>query len=199
MKKTSIFAVFLAIVFFVAASAARADHTARDFRRLVPLAHELELAAQHVHHEGERQAHHGNRREAFALARLHRLNEAAAHFHHEVERYSRNPRHTESDFRLLVNAYHEARYAMRGLHAFDHVYDDFDQVTRLMRRLVNVYSGYGNYFPRNHHNYGDNHRNDSRYNDRYEPRYEEDYDYEEEDHDYENDDYDRDYDDDDDD
>ncbi|MCI0414255.1 hypothetical protein L0222_15860 [bacterium] len=190
MKKTPIVAILVVTVFFVVSSAG-ADHPTRDFRSLVPLAHELELVARHVHKEGERQAHHGNRREAYALNRLHRLNESAAHFHDEVERYSRNPRHTESDFRVLVNTYYEARYAMRGLHAFDHLYDDFDQVTRLMRRLVNVYSGYGNYFPRNHRGYGSNHGYDSRYEDEYD---QDEYDYEEDesDHDHDDDDDDND-------
>ncbi len=181
MKKQLVFAMIFVLSLF-AGQVARADHPDRDFQDLVGVAHELELKAAHAHEEAEQQAHHGNRREAYALTKLHDLNQAAAHFHDQLERNFRNPNHTERDFRNLVNAFYQARYAMRGLHAFDHVYNDFAQVGQLMRQMVNIYSPYEYAFNR-YNRYGHGNYRDRDYGDRYR-HYDEDDQYEEDDHEH---------------
>jgi hypothetical protein len=190
MYKKVLFVIIAAVAVIFAGSAVQAyDDFGNRYQRIIPLAHELELAAENAHLEAERQAHHGNRREAYALERLHRLHEAAAHFHDEVEKKFRNPSHSERDFRILVSSFYDARSAMRGLHAFDHVYHDFGKVEQVMRGLVRVYSRYGNYYTsnrfgfRNQHHYG--------YDDDYDDH--DDYDYNDEE--YSDDDYEDEYDD----
>lgn len=93
----------------------------------------------HVHKSAEAYAHHGGKRERRALKALHRLDRQARHFHEQVERYYQDPYHTEEDYRRLMRAYHEARRAMRGLHAFEHIYDDFYHVEELIHELAYYY------------------------------------------------------------
>ena len=130
-------------------SALSASHPERDsMERVRVAAHELEDAARHVHREAERRAHHYDRSEAYALARLHDLESSARHFHKQVERYRRDPHHTQHDFLALRAAYDRATRSLGALHGDHHVQRDFQQVARWMHALDSYYGrpyGYGGY------------------------------------------------------
>lgn len=144
----------------LATTAAWASHpTPSQMERVQILAHELEDAARHVHRDAERSAHHYTRAENHALRKLHKLEARARHFHREVERYYQDPYHTERDFERLLDAFHEARYAMHHLHAFRHTRRDFHRVERLMHRLTDYYGGYDSGHRYDRHRY-DGHRYD---------------------------------------
>lgn len=104
-----------------------------------PLAHEVDQAAEHVHREAERQAHHGDYWEQRALSDLHALAEAAEHFHTQVERYRQDPGHTRSDFYKLLSACRRAESSFDNAHAFHHVREDFHRVRRLIGELEDAY------------------------------------------------------------
>ncbi len=107
--------------------------------RIQELAHELAEAVHHVHEAAEEYAHHYG--ESRALKTLHRLDRQARHFHRQVERYHQNPHHTERDYRKLVRDIRKARRAMRRLHTYEHVYDDFHRVEVLLGDLAYYYGG----------------------------------------------------------
>ena len=135
--------ILIAAAFLGLAATAQARHPdLGQSDRMKELAHELEEAAHHVHETAEEYAHHYG--ESRALKALHRLDRQARHFHREVERYYQNPHHTEKDYRKLVRAFHKARRAMRHLHTYEHVYDDFYRVEVLLGDLAY-------YYERNHH------------------------------------------------
>ncbi len=134
----------LTILFLSFTSLALANHPQSNrFERVRLLAHELEEAAKHVHHQAEESAHHLSDPEEHALQRLHDLEKKAAHFHNEVEEDYQNPRHTEKDFRKLVETYYRALGAMNYLHSYNHIYRDFERVSDLMQQLMRLYGGYG--------------------------------------------------------
>ncbi len=111
--------------------------------RMKDLAHELQEAVHHVHETAEEYAHHYG--ESHALKALHRLDRQARHFHRRIERYYQDPHHTEKDYRKLVRDYHRARRAMRHLHTYEHVYDDFHRVEVLLGDLAYYYGGHDQY------------------------------------------------------
>ncbi len=111
--------------------------------RIKELAHELAEAVHHVHETAEEYAHHYG--ESRVLKALHRLDRQARHFHRQVERYYQNPHHTQKDYRKLVRDIRKARRAMRRLHTYEHVYDDFDRVEVLMDDLAYYYRGNDHY------------------------------------------------------
>lgn len=128
----------------MATPAVWANHpTTREMERVKVLAHELEDAAHHVHVAAERSAHHSSRAESYALGRLHTLDLRARQFHREVERRYRAPYHTEAEFVRLFQAFNDARYALRYLHAVHHVRGDFERVERLVYGLTDYYDGDG--------------------------------------------------------
>ncbi len=111
--------------------------------RIKNLAHQLQKAAHHAHEAAEEYAHHYG--ESRVLKTLHRLDRQARHFHRQVERYYQNPHHTQKDYRKLVRDIRKARRAMRRLHTYEHVYDDFDRVEVLMDDLAYYYRGNDHY------------------------------------------------------
>lgn len=141
--KTTILIIAAFVVLAATAQARPPDFNSPN--RIKYLAHDLEEAVHHIHRAAEANAHHYGRREDRALKALHDLDREARHFHQRVERYYRNPHHTDQDYRKLLRTYHNARRAMRGLHAFDHVYDDFRHVEVLMGDLAYYYGGYDRY------------------------------------------------------
>ncbi len=137
------------------AMAAWGEHPRYDqMAHVKNLAHQLEEATHHVHKTAERSAHHRGRSERAALRSLHRFAQRARHFHRQAERYTRNPYHTEADFRRLVDAFYQARSGIRYLHTFDHVREDFHRAEDSMDELVDYYGGYGSY---RHGGYDDHH------------------------------------------
>ncbi len=111
--------------------------------RMKKLAHELAEAMHHMHETAEEYAHHYG--ESRVLKTLHRLDRRARHFHRQVERYYQNPHHTQKDYWKLVRDIRKARRAMRRLHTYEHVYDDFNRVEVLMDDLAYYYRGNDHY------------------------------------------------------
>jgi hypothetical protein len=116
-----------------ATSAGPGHKNAKD--PLVPLAYDVEKSARRVHKAAERMAHHGTYREQRALQRMHELDRQARNFRRVVERrafYARDVRHAHLD---LQQAFRDARFAMRQLHAFRPIEREFDRLDRAMNRL----------------------------------------------------------------
>lgn len=122
------------------ATAAIASHPGpREMRRVRALAHDLERAAERVHHRAERQRHHFDRREESAFRSLHRLADESRHFHRQTERFFRNPTHTKRDFRDVVRAYVHSVRRLDDLHGTFGVERDFQRVGNLVIELDRYY------------------------------------------------------------
>lgn len=121
--------------------------------RVMRLAHRVETLATHVHHQAEREAHHGNWAEQRALGLLHQLDNSARHFHRQVERYYQDPHHTYHDFVNLYSTFERAHYAMDSAHFTWHVTRDFDALSYVIDELAHEY------------NYGGDHRGDDDHGD----------------------------------
>jgi hypothetical protein len=105
------------------------------------LAHRVETAAAKLHRTAERNRHHMDRREAFALRLLHELEDAAEFFHRRVESRYASYRGTDNDFRRLVIQYRRAAANLNDLHPDRQVWRDWRRLEADMERLMDFYGG----------------------------------------------------------
>ncbi len=103
--------------------------------QVVRLAHQLEIDTTQAHRIAEQLAHHGDWLERQALANLHSLEEAAEHFHRQADAYRADPRHTESDWIRLNQAFNTAQATFRNLHAYAQVQALISRMTSTMSQL----------------------------------------------------------------
>jgi hypothetical protein len=125
--------------------------TGRRYERMRALAHRLGEQAKHAADQAVDGSHHDDRSEGRFLNAITHFAEQAEDFHERMDRYQESPWDVPREIDHLLEDARRVNRLIHDAHAFEHTWDDWDEVIDLLVQIQRVFGDDGrNRYPFRH-------------------------------------------------